>query len=154
MSERPTSFALSLRSDNVKALLLIKAISNENFEAVAKIINSAPTQSEKLSIINSITIQDKNACETTTDKEALLKLAAENRGGDTANIMLLVRCLINQANNQSQINIDLSLEREKFEEIKNSSLALDLEIESLLKKHEITNLAGNNGYSNGGSSEN
>lgn len=143
MSKRPTSFAVSLRTDNIKALLLIKAISSENFDTVTKIINSAPTKIEKISIINSISVQDRKACETTTDKEALLKLAAQNIGDNTLKIMLLVRCFINHANHQSQINTDLALERKKFEEIKDSSHALDFEIESLLKAHEIMNLAGN-----------
>lgn len=98
MSKRPTSFAVSLRTDGIKALLLIKAIVSENFDTVTKIINSAPTQSEKLSIINSISIQDKKTCEAKTDKEALLKLAATNTEDNTAKIMLLVRCFINQAN--------------------------------------------------------
>lgn len=143
MSKRPTSLAISLRSDNSKAILLIKAIVNHNLESVIKIIDSVVTHREKKEIINSIKVQASKDHDAEYDSGALLKLVAQipdsddsrnKKTGvsDNAKIKLLVEGFVSTTVYSKVIELDLACDLEKTEVDKKNSCSLDHEINILL----------------------
>ena len=118
MSKRLSPLSVTLRTDNTKAILLIKAIFDENLESISQIINST-TAVEKLRIVESIKIQVFENCAAYSDNKALVKLADECKGKDSYQIKSIISIFVNGAECQKVFELDQAREQEKIETINN-----------------------------------